>query len=81
MYRDLLFFSLTFFSFWIDLNSIEVYCNDNRTRTFLSLSFGGANTRAEHNLQNIVRRLDSCLEEFKLPPFYKVNFFVELKMK
>lgn len=75
-------FSLIIFSFWIDLNSIAIYCNDNRTRTFLSLSFAEANSRAEQNLQNIVRKLDSCFEEFKLPPFYKVtSFLFESKIK
>ncbi|XP_055305183.1 U6 snRNA phosphodiesterase 1 [Sitodiplosis mosellana] len=65
--------------FWINLSSIQIYCNDNQTRTFISLSFAEKNTNSTQNLQNIVNQLDSCLKEFKLPSFYKeASFHVSL---
>lgn len=59
--------------FWINLNSIRIYCNDNQTRTFISLSLAEMSSNTKENLQYIVQRLDNCLADFKLAPFYKVN--------
>lgn len=59
--------------FWINLCSIQIYCNDNQTRTFVSLSFAEKDTNVTQNLQYIVNQLDSCLKDFKLPCFYKVS--------
>lgn len=59
--------------FWIYLNSIQIYCNDNQSRTFISLSLAKIDSNAKQNLQSIVNQLDNCLQEFKLPTFYKVS--------
>lgn len=57
----------------MNLNSIQVYCNDNQTRTFISLAIAGKKSTAVQNLQHIANQLDGCLNEFKLPQFYKVS--------
>lgn len=57
----------------MNLNSIRVYCNDNETRTFISIAFANDNLNATQNLRCIVNQLNSCLSEFKLPPFYEVS--------
>lgn len=65
------------FRFWVNLNSIEFYCNDNQSRTFIGLSNTDTKSMslAKQNLQSIVQKLDNCLEEFKLPAFYEVSTF------
>lgn len=57
----------------LPLNTIEIYCNDNRTRTFLSLAFVDTESINQRHLCDIVSRLDKGLAEFKLEPFYKVS--------
>lgn len=57
----------------MNLNSIKVYCNDNESRTFISLAIANVNFNATRNLQYIVNQLNGCLSEFKLPPFYEVS--------
>lgn len=61
------------FRFWIHLNSIQIYCNDNQSRTFISLSLAKQHSNARENLHSIVKQLDNCLMEFKLPAFYQVS--------
>ncbi|XP_018324997.1 U6 snRNA phosphodiesterase [Agrilus planipennis] len=57
--------------FVIFFDTLEVYCNEERTRTFVGLKVAtGINT-----IVNIVQKLDSCLEEFKLSKFYKFPSF------
>lgn len=60
--------------FWIHFNSIKIYCNDNQSRTFISLSIDDEPSATTQSLSFIVKQLNGCLEEFKLPPFYQVNF-------
>ncbi|XP_031628701.1 U6 snRNA phosphodiesterase [Contarinia nasturtii] len=65
--------------FWMNFNTIQIYCNDNQTRTFISLSFVDKESVAAQILEYIVNKLDNCLNEFKLPPFYKeASFHVSL---
>lgn len=61
------------YRFWIHLDSIKIYCNDNQSRTFISLSLAKHNPNANTNLQSIVKQLDNSLMDFKLPAFYKVS--------
>lgn len=61
------------FRFWINLSSIEIFCNDNGTRTFLSISIAEMDSTVKKSLNYITKQLDNCLAEFKLAPFYKVK--------
>lgn len=60
----------TLFSFHILFGELEVYCNDERTRTFL-----GIKTVDGANLEKVTNTLDECLEEFKLPKYYETPSF------
>lgn len=53
-------------SFNIAFGEIEIYCNEDRTRTFL-----GVKTLDMDLLLNLTGRLDECLEEFKLPKYHE----------
>lgn len=57
----------------VPLNTIKVYCNDNRTRTFISLAFVDVASANQRHLCDLVARLDKTLAEFKLPAFYNVS--------
>lgn len=48
-------------------DSFEVYCNEEKTRTFLGLQI----KTGYDSLLKLVQCLDQCLEEFKLPKFYE----------
>lgn len=53
--------------FRIHFGQLAVYCNEERTRTFLGIEvLAGSDI-----LLNSVHLLDECLSEFQLPPFYK----------
>lgn len=53
---------------------LKVYCNEEKTRTFLSLQ-----TRCGHDtLVQLVDAVDRCLDDFELPTFYKVSLFAFL---
>lgn len=57
----------SFKKFVILFDRVSVYCNEERTRTFL-----GIQIKSGHDsMVKLVGTLDSCLEEFKLPPFYR----------
>lgn len=56
------------------LNKLKIYCNEEKTRTFLSLSLHENDAIAKYDLCQFVDRLDGCLNEFNLPPFYEVIF-------
>lgn len=58
----------TFKHFIIMFDSLKVYCNENRTRTFVGMRI----KTGYDTLVGVVKVLDSCLEEFELPVFYKV---------
>lgn len=49
------------------LGSLKLYCNDEKTRTFLSLQVEDTQT---NQLKELVEKTDDCLTQFKLPKFY-----------
>lgn len=57
----------SFSSFPLRLRDINVYCNDERTRTFVALLLA-PDDRAP--VQRCVADLDGVLREFRLPAFY-----------
>lgn len=59
--------------FVILFGSLNVYCNEERTRTFI-----GIQIRTGYNsLMTLVEILNECLVDFNLPTFYKVCIQVE----
>lgn len=54
--------------FMILFGSLNIYCNEERTRTFVGLQI----RTGYDSLIKLVEALDSCLKEFNLPTFYKV---------
>lgn len=57
------------FSLW--LHGLNVYVNEEKTRTFLGLRV----CHGRNELQDIVSEVDLCIEEYRLPPFYKDGSF------
>ncbi|XP_045617670.1 U6 snRNA phosphodiesterase 1 [Procambarus clarkii] len=57
------------FSLW--LHGLNVYVNDERTRTFLGLRV----CHGRNELEDIVSEVDKCLAEYRLPPFFKDGSF------
>ncbi|GLV34652.1 uncharacterized protein CBL_09133 [Carabus blaptoides fortunei] len=53
--------------FVIMFDGLKVYCNDERTRTFIGLKI----KTGYDSLLNIVQILDECLKQYNLPEFYK----------
>lgn len=53
----------------INFNSIKVFENEDNTRTFIAL---GVCEGDYSFLNEIVGKLNICLADFKLPPFYDV---------
>ncbi|KAL1518170.1 hypothetical protein ABEB36_001832 [Hypothenemus hampei] len=64
-----------FKKFFIFVDCIQVYCNDERTRTFLAMQVeSGYDT-----LQSLVRVMDQTMTEYELPTFYKnASFHVSI---
>lgn len=56
------------FRFFVIFDSFKVYCNEERTRTFIGLQ----TVTAFDTLMKLVNTLNGCLGEFRLPEFYKV---------
>ncbi|CAK1586165.1 unnamed protein product [Parnassius mnemosyne] len=54
-------------SFYLGFNSIEIYCNEEKTRTFIALKVDYFSNKS---LSGIVRKIDGVLEEFRLEKFY-----------
>ncbi|KAG5900363.1 hypothetical protein JTB14_033812 [Gonioctena quinquepunctata] len=52
--------------FMILFNDLKVYCNEDRTRTFIGLCI----RTGYDSLVHLVEIMNKCLAEFKLPPFY-----------
>lgn len=52
--------------FPLSLNKLQVYCNDDKTRTFVGLE----TTAGVQDLQRLTYGVDKCLKEYNLPPFY-----------
>lgn len=50
-----------------------MYCNEERTRTFISIRA----VTGYDSLIKTVELLDQCLEEFRLPVFYKVQVLLD----
>lgn len=61
---------LFYCSFELNFDSVEVYCNEEKTRTFLAL---GVDALCHEYLINIVEKIDNILGDFKLPKFYEVR--------
>ncbi|KAF5294601.1 hypothetical protein FQA39_LY13360 [Lamprigera yunnana] len=57
--------------FAIIFDSLKVYCNEERTRTFVALQIKGGYDA----LLRVVKLLDSSLADFRLPQFYKDHSF------
>ncbi|XP_053606327.1 U6 snRNA phosphodiesterase 1 [Plodia interpunctella] len=53
--------------FELSFGAIKVYCNEENTRTFISLEVDYSSNKY---LSNISNKIDQVLEEYKLPKFY-----------
>ena len=53
-------------SFHLSLDKLQVYANDDRTRTFVGLEA----SVGVKDLQKVTYSVDKCLKEFNLPSFY-----------
>lgn len=60
--------------FFIELRDVNVYCNDDRTRTFLAIRCAAQ----DKSLETLTQALDKVLAEYQLPPFYKVVLTLKL---
>ncbi|XP_069702015.1 U6 snRNA phosphodiesterase 1 isoform X1 [Periplaneta americana] len=58
-------------SFTLCFNDLKIYCNEEKTRTFVGLTVAVGHKA----LIAAVNVLDKCLADFKLPPFYKEPSF------
>ncbi|XP_045766673.1 U6 snRNA phosphodiesterase [Maniola jurtina] len=54
-------------SFELGFDSVEVYCNEDKTRTFVALK---VDFFAHRYLIDITKKVDNILEDFRLPQFY-----------
>ncbi|XP_072947839.1 U6 snRNA phosphodiesterase 1 [Epargyreus clarus] len=59
-------------SFDLQFDAIELYSNDDNTRTFIALK---ADHFSKRYLLRISKKVDEVLKEFKLQPFYKEPSF------
>lgn len=57
------------FRFVVEFGGLAVYCNEERTRTFLGLQ----PLVGHQQLTHTTIAIDECLDEFRLPTFYKVQ--------
>ncbi|PNF43255.1 U6 snRNA phosphodiesterase [Cryptotermes secundus] len=58
-------------SFSLSFDSVGVYCNEEKTRTFIGLTVAAGHK----SLIAVVNVLNKCLADFRLPPFYKEPSF------
>ncbi|KDR11881.1 U6 snRNA phosphodiesterase isoform X2 [Zootermopsis nevadensis] len=58
-------------SFSLGFNNVGVYCNEQKTRTFIGLTVAAGHK----SLIAAADILNKCLADFKLPPFYKEPSF------
>ena len=56
-------------NFSIELGTIRIYCNEEKTRTFLGINVQSAN----NSLEQLTEDLDKLVDEYQLPRFYEVN--------
>lgn len=62
------------FSFCLEIVGIKIYCNDDKSRSFIALK---VDHNSSQHLQRIVKQIDRVLKDFHLPEFYEVdNFFL-----
>ncbi|KAF9419018.1 hypothetical protein HW555_004345 [Spodoptera exigua] len=59
-------------SFDIGFAAVKVYCNEDKSRTFISLD---VDPFSHKNLSNVSKKVDDVLTEFQLPTFYKEPSF------
>lgn len=57
------------YRFTITLGNLEVFCNDNCTRTFI-----GFRAQPQEILCHCVEQLDNILSDYNLPKYYQVKF-------
>ena len=57
--------------FYLGLDKLQVYVNDECSRTFVGLTAGAG----WGQLSRITKRVDSALQEYNLPPFYRSVLF------
>ncbi|XP_047026512.1 U6 snRNA phosphodiesterase 1 [Helicoverpa zea] len=55
-------------SFHLGFGAVKIYCNEDCSRTFISLE---VDPFAQKHLQEISNKVDQVLTEFQLPPFYE----------
>lgn len=67
---DIFLIFIFYFSFELNFDSVEVYCNDEETRTFVALK---VDLWSHKILYDITLKIDDILEEYKLPKFYDVS--------
>lgn len=61
-----------FNKFILQLTDVEVYCNEERTRTFL-----GIHCQNDDKVLNcLIEELNSLLAEYQLPLYYKVQYTI-----
>lgn len=53
--------------FTMELTDIKVYCNEERTRTFLGINC------YSNTLNYLISTIDNMLTEYQLPPYYEVR--------
>ncbi|KAK9502402.1 hypothetical protein O3M35_011185 [Rhynocoris fuscipes] len=61
----------SFHRFDVQFDNLKVYCNEEKTRTFLAFSVG----LGKLEILKSVQLLDRCLSEYKLHPFYQEASF------
>lgn len=58
------------FRFNLNLDTVNVYCNDDCTTTFVAIAVPDIYCAP---LKSLVEKFNNCLGEYKLPVFYKVS--------
>lgn len=58
------------FRFTLNLDKINVYCNDECTTTFVGIDVSEMYSAP---LKTLVGKFNNCLGEYKLPSFYEVR--------
>ncbi|KAJ8716099.1 hypothetical protein PYW08_013384 [Mythimna loreyi] len=59
-------------SFDLGFAAVRIYCNEDRTRTFIALD---VDPFTHKHLLNVLKKIDDVLTEFQLPTFYENPFF------
>lgn len=64
------------FSFHLGFAAVKIYCNEENTRTFISLD---VDPLTQKHLLNLTKKVDRVLNEFQLPTFYEVGLLLIVK--